>query len=444
MNHNEKNNRDNDLINNNENIVVSGFGSRNLAIDNLDRLIRDNTANNISTGIILVKFNALKEIISTFGFKKGDDFLLQCLKRVKQSLHPADIIYKLSDNNYLISLSKIFNEGHAILAANKINMAFKRPVSIDNHNVSANIHMGIAIHPAHAKTSEELVKYALKALDLAISERYPYTVWPGEDTAKSKSNIIIETELSNAIAENNFNIHYQPKLDIRNNKIVGVECLARWASPTYGVLPPDYFIPIAENAGLIDDLTVNIINLALRESREWTKSGNHLTLSINLSAINLQDGHLVEMIKRALNIWDVSPDRIIFEVTESAIMLNPELSLNILTELNKSNIRCSIDDFGTGYSSFAYLKKLPVSELKIDKSFVINMSANKEDAIIAKAIVELAHNFNMFVTAEGVENAETLNKLANMNCEYAQGYYIAKPMSNEKFMEWVGNCSYEF
>jgi diguanylate cyclase len=440
----KKNNRDNDLVNNNENIVVSGSVSRNLAIDNLDRLIRDNTANNIPTGIILVKFNALKEIISTFGFNKGDDFLVQCLKRVKQSLNPADIIYKLSDNNYLISLSKIFNEGHAVLAANKINIAFKRPFSIDNHNVSANIRMGIAIHPAHARTSEELVKNAMKALDLAISEKYPYTLWPGEDTAKSKSNIIIETELSNAITENNFNIHYQPKLDIRNNKIVGVECLARWVSPHYGELSPDYFIPIAENAGLIDDLTVNIINMALRESRDWSDLNDNFMISINLSAINLQDAHIVEMINRALNIWDVSPNRIIFEVTESAMMLNPELSLNILTELNKGNIRCSIDDFGTGYSSFAYLKKLPVSELKIDKSFVLNMCADKEDAIIARAIVELAHNFNMFVTAEGVENAETLNRLADMNCEYAQGYYIARPMSNEKFMEWIGNCSYEF
>lgn len=436
-------NENNSIFSSND-LVEFDSKTRNIAFENLSAVISNNSSNNISTGIILIKFLALKEVNATFGFKKGDAFLLQCVSRVRKSLIASDTIYKISENNFLICLSKTINEGHAILAASKINNAFKHPVSIDQHEISANIRMGIAIHPEHSETAEELIKYALNAQDIAIAERYPYVVWPGDPRQKAKSGIIIETELRNAIAENSFQINYQPKLDIKNNKIVGVECLARWTSPSYGILPPDYFIPIAENAGLIDDLTVNIINLALRESREWTKSGSHLTLSINLSAINLHDGHLVEMIKRALNIWDVSPDRIIFEVTESAMMLNPEISLNMLTELNKNGIRCSIDDFGTGYSSFAYLKKLPVSELKIDKSFVLNMSADKEDAIIAGAIVELAHNFNMFVTAEGVENAETLNRLADMNCEYAQGYYIAGPMSNEKFMEWVGNCNYEF
>ena len=226
---------------------------------------------------------------------------------------------------------------------------------------------------------------------------------------------------------------------VKNNRIIGVECLARWNSPNYGLLSPEYFIHIAENAGFIDDLTLDIINLALRESREWESINNSLTLSINLSALNLQDKNFVEMVKRAINVWDAKPEKIIFEVTESAMMLNPELSLDILVQLNKTGVRCSIDDFGTGYSSFAYLKKLPVSELKIDKSFVQNMDTVKEDAIIASAIVELAHNFDMFVTAEGVEKLETLEKLSGMNCEYAQGYYIAKPMSKENFKEWIVN-----
>lgn len=417
---------------------------RNIAINSLETTINDNRNKNEPTGIIVLKILSLKEINSTLGFKKGDDFLLQCLSRIRQALLPEDNIYRISENELLLCLAKIINVGHIVLAAHKLEKVFKQPFSLGKEELSAKIRMGIAIYPDHANSAEELLKNALAALESAINQKSLYSIWPVDHRHTSQPNIILETELKNAIYENSFDINYQPKLDIKNKKIIGIECLARWKSPNYGQLQPEYFIEIAENAGLIDDLTLNIVNLALRESKDWADINHDLTLSINLSAINLQDKNFVEMIKRAINIWDANPEKIIFEVTESAMMLNPELSLNILMQLNNIGVRCSIDDFGTGYSSFAYLKKLPVSELKIDKSFVLNMVTDKEDAIIAGAIVELAHSFDMFVTAEGVEKPEILHKLAEMNCEYAQGYYIASPMSNTKFKQWIDNYHIDY
>ena len=413
---------------------------RNIAIYTLERIIEDNNKKNIPTGIVVIKILSLKEINATFGFTKGDSFLLSCLTRIRHILLPGDIIYKLSENEFLICFSKIINEGHIILAANKLDNLFKQPVSIDNDYIKAKIRMGVAIYPNHANSAEDLLKKAFFALDIAINEKCPYSMWPTEQQNEAKSNIILETELKTAIDENTLYINYQPKLDIKSRKIIGVECLARWSSPTYGEISPDHFIAIAENSELIDDLTLKIINIALSESNEWREKYD-LTTSINLSAVNLQNNNIIEMIRRAINVWNITPENLIFEVTESAMMMNPELSLRILNQLAALGIRFSIDDFGTGYSSFAYLKKLPVSELKIDKSFVFNMVSDKEDEIISRAIVELAHNFDMFVTAEGVEKQETLKRLAEINCEYAQGYYIAKPMGNEKFKNWISSYS---
>lgn len=415
---------------------------RNTALEKLEQRIKDNDKQGSLTGIIILKIISLKEINTTFGFNESDTFLFKFFTRMRQVLLPDDGLYRVSEDEFLIILSKTINEGHVILAANKLNNPYNHSFSIGNNHITIKTAMGIAIYPTHAKSAEELLKKSSMALDTAINEGQNYHVWLSKDNESDKSNIIIETELRKAINENNFTVYYQPKLDIKNNTIIGVESLARWTSPTYGNIPPDFFIPITEKTGLIHELTVIIINTALREARDWNKIGITLSLSINLSTINLQDFTLIELIKRAINIWDTNPDHLIFEVTESAMMLNPELSLAILNKIKDMRVRCSIDDFGTGYSSLAYLKKLPVSELKIDKSFVFNMAHDKEDAIIARAIIELAHNFELSVTAEGVENDLTLKQLEDMNCEFAQGYYIARPMSNEEFKLWLKDTNW--
>lgn len=410
---------------------------RDAAFDSLGEKIRDNQGNNALTGIIVLRLLSLPDINRMFGFNQGDAFLARCISSIRQALLPEDSIFRIGEHDLLVCLSKTINEGHAILAAHKLAGTFGRPVPVGTGHITSKVAMGIAICPIHAGTSEELVKKALTAVDSAIREGTAYAVCSDEYEHARKLHIVIETELKNAIHENTFTLHYQPKLDIRNNTITGVEALARWTSPTHGELSPDYFIPLAEQAGLIDDLTLSIFNMTLKESREWQIPDIGLITSINLSAINLQNSSLVEMIKRAVNIWDARPEKLIFEVTESAMMLNPELSLTILNQINDLGIRCAIDDFGTGYSSLAYLKRLPVSELKIDKSFVMNMADDKEDTIIAGAIIELAHNFDMVVTAEGVEDEITLGKLGDMNCDFAQGYHIARPMSAEECKQWL-------
>ena len=243
--------------------------------------------------------------------------------------------------------------------------------------------------------------------------------------------------MKDAIEHNALSVHYQPIINVESKAIVGLEALARWENPSFGDIPPDIFIKIAENSNLIESLTLYVLNTAIKETLEWTDTPSDIHLSLNLSAVCLNDPDIVPLINRALNIWGLKPDKLMLEVTESATMGNPENSLQTLKNLRRLNIRTSIDDFGTGYSSFAYLKRLPVSELKIDKSFVVNMSDNDEDELIVRSVINLAHNFNLLVTAEGVENEETINQLHNLGCDNVQGDYLAKPMPRAILKKWL-------
>ena len=388
-------------------------------------------------GVIALKIISLREINTAFGFKEGDEFLHKCAIRVRQVILPDDSMYRIGDNEFIICLSKTLNEGHAILAANKIMKIFDQPFKIADTQITIKAATGIAIFPEHANTPDEILRKALSALGEAVEKGLPYSVWLDYDDYRNRSSLIIETEIKNAIDQNAFEINYQPKIDIKNKTLIGVEALARWSKSSFGFMPPDMFIPIAEKSDLINELTLNIINTALKDAKEWRGIGANLSLAINLSTLDLQENTMVEKITRAINIWEMQPSKLIFEVTESVMMINPEKSLKVLNLLKDQGIRCAIDDFGTGYSSFGYLKKLPVSELKIDKSFVLKMPDDAEGTMIARSIIELAHNFDLSVTAEGIENSPTINALEEMGCDYGQGFYIARPMPSESLKQWM-------
>lgn len=393
-------------------------------------------------GVMMLKFISLKDVNTAFGYQAGDQFLEICSKRIRQVLLPHDGMIRTGDSEFMICLTKIKNEGHAILAANKILKILEQPVVVKNERVIAKIVIGIALYPEHSNDAEELLRKADIAMISAIKKKQPFCISIDYYEYRQKSDLIIETQLKDAIEHNSLTVNYQPKIDVKSKAVVGFEALARWENATFGHIPPDIFIPIAESSNLIEALTLDILNTSIKETLDWTDSEYDIHLSVNLSAVCLQDPDIVPLIHRAINIWGINPDNLMLEVTESAMMENPEHSLNILKELRQHDILTSIDDFGTGYSSFAYLKRLPVSELKIDKSFVVNMAENNEDELIVRSVINLAHNFDLSVTAEGVENQETIMQLSEMGCDNVQGYHIARPMPRKELKQWLLDYSH--
>ena len=385
----------------------------------------------------MLKFLSLKDVNTAFGYQAGDQLLEECSTRIRAALPPHDDLLRTGDSEFMICLTKIKNEGQAILAANKIFKVMEQPVIINNEKVNVKIALGIAMCPEHSNEAEDLLRKADTAMLAAIKRKQLFRISTDYLEYRQKSDLVLETQLKDAIEHNALTVHYQPIINVTSEAVVGLEALARWDNPSFGDIPPDIFIKIAEDSNLIESLTLYILNTAIKETLEWTDTPSDIHLSINLSAVCLNDPDIVPLINRALNIWGLKPENLMMEVTESATMANPEHSLQTLKNLRRLNIHTSIDDFGTGYSSFAYLKRLPVSELKIDKSFVVNMSTNEEDELIVRSVINLAHNFDLLVTAEGVENEETINQLRALGCDNVQGDYVARPMPRGTLKKWL-------
>jgi len=243
-------------------------------------------------------------------------------------------------------------------------------------------------------------------------------------------------ELRYAIDHGELTLYYQPKIQMRTRRVIGVEALVRWKHPHRGMIPPDDFIPLAERSGLIRPLTQWVLSTALDQARKWEQAGFQLSVAVNLSARNLLDAQIPDHLTDLLRRTDVPPHRLELEITESTIMADPARALEVLTRLHGMGIPLAIDDFGTGYSSLGYLKRLPVSAVKVDKSFVRNMAADDNDAVIVRSTIELAHNLGLQVVAEGVETPYLWDRLAALGCDAAQGYHVSQPMPAEALNQW--------
>jgi len=264
-----------------------------------------------------------------------------------------------------------------------------------------------------------------------------FKIYSANMDKNSPHRLTMMGELRKAIANDELVLYYQPKIDLHTRRISGVEALVRWQHPEHGFLPPDEFIPMAERTGLIKLLSITVLKEALSQAEELHKKNLKLSISINLSPSTFLDSDLPDLIIGMLSLYEIPPAYIIFEITESSMIKDPDLALEILNRLTKRGLKISIDDFGTGYSSLAYLKKLPVNEIKIDKSFVTDMLTSENDAVIVKSIIDLSHNLGLNVVAEGVEDKETVDRLQSLGCDVLQGYYFSKPLSSKDFLEWL-------
>ena len=387
--------------------------------------------------LVLIKLKGLGAINGELGNEIGDAVLSGFSGRLLECLRPSDLAFRTTGSKFAVLIPSLVGMGQAELATNKIYEAAKRPVTINGHTLRINVAAGVAVYPAHAKDSHRLVYCAETALENAKSLSKPFSIYSKKRDTKSLSVLSLENELEEAIDKGNIELHYQPKVNLKTQQVSGVESLARWTSEVHGPVRPDVFIEIAERSGLILPLTLLTVNLALRQGRELQNISPEFSIGINLSAAVLNDAEVHELIKRALSIWGTPADQLTLEITESAMLADPNKSLRILKSLRSEGLNISIDDFGTGYSSLSYLKNLPVTELKIDKSFVLNMMEDEGDAKIVKTVVDLAHNFDLAVVAEGIENQDCLDQLAQMGCDYAQGFYIARPMPFDDLVQWL-------
>jgi EAL domain-containing protein (putative c-di-GMP-specific phosphodiesterase class I) len=307
--------------------------------------------------------------------------------------------------------------------------------------VDVHVSIGIALYPSHGTDADELIRKMDVAMNEAKKTGNNYAIYSESQDQDAPRRLALAGDLRRAIENDELELHYQPKIDIRTGKVCGTEALARWHHPVHGVLSPVEFIPLAEHTGLIHPLTEWALETAMRQSHDWREAGLLIPVAVNLSARNLRDPRLQDKIKDRCLAWGIAPGMLELEITESDIMEDPAGALEMLTRLHEQGMPIHIDDFGTGYSSLSYLQKLPVDTLKIDKSFVADMLFNKDSATIVRSTIKLAHDLGMKVIAEGVEEKAMFSRLRTMGCDVAQGFYFGQPMPEERFRHWLKHFS---
>ncbi len=416
--------------------TLTGLPNRNLLHDRLRHAIQNAADQQQSVALILMDLDRFKEVNDTLGHQYGDMMLQQVSTRLQQVLRHSDTIARLGGDEFAILISDT-NETFAGHVAQKVHLALNRVFNLDNHFLHIGASLGIAMYPQHGDSAQSLIQHADTAMYVAKRSNTGCAVYSPEHDRDAVKRLELANELHDAIDANELELHYQPKIDLRTGKVTGVEALLRWQNKSRGMVPPDEMIPIAEHNGMIKRLTLWVLNAALKQCAQWREQGIELSVAVNLSVWNLQDPMLVEEIESKLAHWRVPANLLELEITESAMMADPKSSLAALKQLDSMGIALAVDDYGTGFSSLAYLKKLPVDIIKIDKSFVMSMDVDDDDAVIVKSTIELAHNLGFKVVAEGVESEAISRMLLALGCNTAQGYFYCRPVSEAVFVRWL-------
>jgi len=392
--------------------------------------------------VLLMDLDNFKDLNDTLGHDAGDSLLRQLAERLTQRLREGEQLARLGGDEFALLVPRC-NPGTAIHAAQHYRAALAEPFDVRGISMTLNATLGIALHPDHGESAGTLLQHAEVAMYLGKEQRSPYALYRPELDRHSLLRLALMSELKSAIEGGQLSLYFQPKLDIANNRLYGVECLVRWIHPLHGFIPPDEFIPLAEQTGNVCALSRWVVRTALAQMRQWHSEGLDLKTAVNISALDLADPRFAAFIAAQLKEHDVPPASLIVEITESAVMADPELAMGQLEQIRQLGVRLSIDDYGTGYSSMAQLKRLPVHELKIDQSFVRDLLNNRDDEIIVRSTIELGHNMNLKVVAEGVETMEVLERLREFGCDIAQGYLLSKPLAPGAFGEWLRGTGWE-
>jgi diguanylate cyclase (GGDEF)-like protein len=377
--------------------------------------------------LLLVDVVRFKDINDTLGHHAGDRLLLEMTARLRAALPDAVVLGRLGGDEFVALLAG--GEVRARDAAARLRQAVDAPVALAGLDVPVRVSVGIAVGAGASATFEELLRHADVALHRAKQAGGEVELYRAERDPHTRERLELASDLRRAITRGELVLHFQPKADLATSCVRSVEALVRWQHPTRGLLFPDQFLPLAERGGLMRPLTLQVLDAALRQAAAWRAEGLRLQVAVNLSAANLLDARFPEQVAELLERWRADAGSLQLEITEDTIMVDPARAIGVLDRLGAQGISLSLDDYGTGYSSLAYLKRLPIQELKIDKSFVLHMSDDEDDALIVRSTVELARNLGLRVVAEGVEDHAAWARLAGWGCDVAQGYLLGRPQA---------------
>jgi len=408
---------------------------RNPITDRVGHVLSAARAAGERIAVLVIHSAAIDRVDAIYGFHAGDMLSRQIEELLRSRVvRKQDIIEPISRDEFTCVLQPVSSEGVAMLAAQRMLMLLAAPVEFAGRAVVADVAIGIALYPDHADNPDELLQCGKHALNLARSHGERMVLYERQNASLSVDPLQYESRLRKALEQNSLSLHFQPQLDPRTGRLTGAEALLRWKDEVLGQVPPNLAVRAAESAGLINQVSLWVITRAVQRCAEFQKITPDFSVSVNISPSNLREADLPFYIDRALRTWGVNGRSLVVEITETAMMIDPKRAREALQELKSYGVRLSIDDFGTGYSSVYYLAQLPLDELKIDLMFVKSMLELPHYAKIVRSLIDLAHNLELTVVAEGVENEPIQVALQHLGCDYLQGYHIGKPVPPEDLM----------
>ena len=422
--------------------TLTGLPNRALFLDRLQQALRMAPRMNAAVSVLLMDVDHFKYVNDTLGHQIGDLLLREVAERLSRIVRrESDTVARLGGDEFVVLLPSDNVDGARRVARN-IQKALEAPMSLDGHVVDCRVSIGVASYPDHGDSATTLMRRADVAMYTAKRLSNGLAVYDDRDDEDSRARLSLMGELRNAVDHGELTLHYQPKVHLSDPRELHVEALVRWQHPVRGLVPPSEFIPFAEQTGFIRAITQWVLATAVRQCAQWRREGLGMHVSVNISARDLLNSELVERFGELLAEHGCHAAWIGLEITESAILDDPGHALRNLERLHALGCRISIDDYGTGYSSLAYLKRLPVNELKIDRSFVMGMVTDASDAVIVRSTIDLAHNMGLAVVAEGVEDEATLRRLRELGCDMVQGYLLSRPVCADDIVKWMRASSY--
>jgi diguanylate cyclase (GGDEF)-like protein len=387
--------------------------------------------------LLLIDLDRFKEVNDTLGHDHGDELLVEVTDRLRAALRGADLLARLGGDEFAVLLPEVPHRGAVAEVAQRLHRALEAPFALRGVAVGLEASIGVAVCPDDGHDVTTLLRRADVAMYDAKASGTRIESYALERDPYSPERLALLAELREAIDRDELVLHYQPKVSLADGRLSGVEALVRWEHPQRGVLPPADFLPLAERTGLIGDLTRWVLRAALGRCRAWRDEGLDLPVAVNLAAANIVDATLPDAIAALLAELGLPGDRLECEISEHTVMSDPRRATEVLGRLRALGVRLSLDDFGTGQSSLSYLKRLPLDEVKIDRSFVMGMCRDDGDAAIVRSTIDLARHLGLEVVAEGVESAEVIEALAELRCDVAQGFYLGRPVPGDQLAGWL-------
>jgi diguanylate cyclase (GGDEF)-like protein len=420
---------------------LTGLPNRKLLRSELDRALEELARAGDGLAVMFIDLDHFKEINDTLGHQVGDSLIVEVAGRLAATAGDAALVARLGGDEFAVlahtSGTDADREAQAVTLAERLTACLEEPVTLAGVRLEVRASLGIALAPAHGETADELLSRADVAMYQAKARDGAWAMYDPQEDRHTPQRLALLGEMRDGLGRGEFVLHYQPKCDAVSGAVIGAEALVRWQHPTRGLLPPDEFIPLMEATELIPALTLTVLEQAVREARSWLDGGRRLGVAVNLSARHLADQRLPEHVRSVLQRHALPAELLTLEVTESTVMQDPTRAAAVLALLREDGVRIAVDDYGTGHSSLAYLKRLAIDELMVDRSFVSGMAKDESDRIIVRSTVDLGHNLGLGLVAEGVEDLATWRALAALGCDIVQGYVLSRPCPGNEFSAWL-------